>query len=340
MTETACVVCEKPLTLVNGARQNVPCSRLCKMIYDGSMPREYLEMLPSVPCAHCKKPAFMNKNFIQPRYCSKRCSKQAAWNRKNDLPEDYLRNESCLVCGASTIDRTKPGPSPSYCGTHQPKPSRRTVQFLLPAYGIEPCVWCGDWYARMQPDARTCSKACSDKWRKAGSQVHERLEFVLPITKHCAVCGLRFETKDRRKVLCGSKTCKSRHRRYTPSTPGVVATRTRYHARRREAEENGDRGIRLIAVWDRDGGSCAACSAQTPHPLSWGRTAGVRNKRGTFPTVDHIIPLSLGGTHTWDNVQLMCHSCNSRKGNGRKNLALSARRLSSAESRSGAVVSA
>ena len=32
------------------------------------------------------------------------------------------------------------------------------------------------------------------------------------------------------------------------------------------------------------------------------------------PTVDHVIPISLGGTHTWDNVRLACMQCNSGKG--------------------------
>lgn len=32
-------------------------------------------------------------------------------------------------------------------------------------------------------------------------------------------------------------------------------------------------------------------------------------------TLDHVIPLSRGGTHTWDNVRPAHRKCNERKGN-------------------------
>jgi 5-methylcytosine-specific restriction endonuclease McrA len=34
-----------------------------------------------------------------------------------------------------------------------------------------------------------------------------------------------------------------------------------------------------------------------------------------YPTIDHITPISKGGTHTWDNVGLACKRCNTLKSN-------------------------
>lgn len=38
---------------------------------------------------------------------------------------------------------------------------------------------------------------------------------------------------------------------------------------------------------------------------------------GGQPTLDHVVPLTLGGEHSLSNAQLLCHSCNSAKGNRR-----------------------
>lgn len=50
-------------------------------------------------------------------------------------------------------------------------------------------------------------------------------------------------------------------------------------------------------VFERDGHHCQMCySAKSL-------------------TIDHIVPLALGGTNDISNLRTLCHSCNARKGN-------------------------
>lgn len=52
----------------------------------------------------------------------------------------------------------------------------------------------------------------------------------------------------------------------------------------------------------RDKGICGICNLAV-------------KEGSTEQSIDHIIPLSRGGTHTWDNVQLAHINCNKSKGN-------------------------
>jgi 5-methylcytosine-specific restriction endonuclease McrA len=48
------------------------------------------------------------------------------------------------------------------------------------------------------------------------------------------------------------------------------------------------------AVFARDGGRCVYCGA-------------------VATSIDHVVPRSRGGSHTWDNVVSACHRCNHLK---------------------------
>ena len=71
-----------------------------------------------------------------------------------------------------------------------------------------------------------------------------------------------------------------------------------------------DKTITLRALITRDNGVCQICGKPTDDcDITNGHIGRM------YPTLDHIIPLSKGGTHTWDNVQLAHMHCNAGKCN-------------------------
>ncbi|MDE2893763.1 MAG: DNA methyltransferase [Chloroflexota bacterium] len=62
-----------------------------------------------------------------------------------------------------------------------------------------------------------------------------------------------------------------------------------------------------LELWQR---MQTEAEAETPPCEGCGRAPGM-----DYMEVDHIIPRSRGGEHTWDNVQLLCGPCNRSKGN-------------------------
>lgn len=72
--------------------------------------------------------------------------------------------------------------------------------------------------------------------------------------------------------------------------------------------------IHLHDLVNRDCGICHICGEH----IDWNDYK--TDEHGNFicgahyPTIDHVIPLIHGGTHTWDNVSLAHHLCNAVKG--------------------------
>lgn len=75
-----------------------------------------------------------------------------------------------------------------------------------------------------------------------------------------------------------------------------------------------DRTITLEKVYERGRGVCALCGRRCSFEDYIVRNDGTFIAGNDYPSIDHIIPLSKGGRHAWDNVQLACRGCNSRKG--------------------------
>ena len=72
-------------------------------------------------------------------------------------------------------------------------------------------------------------------------------------------------------------------------------------------KENGivDRDISVKGIINRDGYECYLCKnkvdIESDHTSDY------------YPTIEHVVPISRGGTHTWDNVKLAHRLCNMHK---------------------------
>lgn len=101
-----------------------------------------------------------------------------------------------------------------------------------------------------------------------------------------------------------SEKGKECHRRYEEAHPEYA--RQKQHRRRLLVKSAYIESVPFVELCERDQYICQLCGepvdmdAKHPHPNS--------------ATMDHIIPLSQGGTHERNNIQLAHLSCNVRKG--------------------------
>jgi len=158
----------------------------------------------------------------------------------------------------------------------------------------------------MRPDGRFCSLLCRDLWRlDSGTNPEpERILCSLP-TDHparwygttspltyitCAECGrLRCTPSWQTTTYC-SKQCRNRVRERRRTRP----PRTKGHRRHK------------ATLVKRDGWTCWLCGDPIDPDASWPDRLSV--------TIDHLLPVSRGGTDTADNLGLAHLACNSSRG--------------------------
>lgn len=98
-------------------------------------------------------------------------------------------------------------------------------------------------------------------------------------------------------------------RRKTDKYKGL---KTYSRMKRRNKYLSGDKTITLEKLYERDNGVCKICGGLCDYNdyeiINDTIIAG-----NNYPSIDHIVPINKGGSHTWDNVQLSHRLCNCRK---------------------------
>ena len=161
------------------------------------------------------------------------------------------------------------------------------------------CTWCGRSF---HPTSPRHTKFCTGACRYASQVASYRPS--KPRTHHCKECKAEYRTTMPWSIYC-SAICKQRAKSRTATYK--YGRRERDARRRARKRTSVTQRINPFDVFARYKWRCHLCGCKTP-----------KNLRGTMedkaPELEHIIPLSAGGTHTWDNVACSCRKCNRRKG--------------------------
>ena len=190
------------------------------------------------------------------------------------------------------------------------------------------CGRCGAEYETRLDflEKRGCCLAC-DKARREAETAQRNAERIEKALAHNAEIKLARERKLRERK---EQIEKLRQERLHPCPVcGIVTDRKKYCSDkcRRKAENKTremrrrikiraamvDPDITLEGLYKRDEGRCYICGMQTLL-TDYVTKDGTQICGDWYPSIDHVVPLSHGGLHSWSNVKLAHRRCNYKKG--------------------------
>ncbi len=141
---------------------------------------------------------------------------------------------------------------------------------------------------------------CSDECIKADARLKARQRNELRSVKQprqCAECMAVFTPVygDKRRQFCSRKCLRKKFKRIRKAQERARLCNARHEP------------VDPLKVFERDGWRCQLCKVATPR-----RLRGSCDDRA--PELDHIVPLSCGGEHSYRNTQCACRRCNGQKG--------------------------
>jgi predicted nucleic acid-binding Zn ribbon protein len=191
-------------------------------------------------------------------------------------------------------------------------------------YPERTCEVCGKRYEPTYSKQQACGRECgaelrrrngwlSQEARDRNAQHRDQWPASRVYFLTCEVCGRTASAQRNRKTCsegCRMKRLSQRMsariiRRYRSDPEFRDRVLAKAHARRADKLGLESQAVLLGYLIKRDRGRCGICHQP------------VRAKKGPMrPSIDHIVPLSRGGTHELSNVQLAHYRCNLQKWNG------------------------
>lgn len=218
-------------------------------------------------------------------YCSSRCryrQRERTPERKARRPRGLV-DRACEWCGH--LFNTRRSMPARFCSRScfcKSEAVKRTPTTPIP---WSPCSWCSTPFIKRH-HRETCSAICYD-WASGRRSRATMIEY-----RQCPECWGGFVAKAGQvRDYCSGPCAKRAHKR------------TRKHSLRSTFSE-ADR-ITLAELGERDRWRCHICGE---------RVTKTRGNDDRAPSIDHLVPVSVGGSHTWTNVALAHRLCNSLRG--------------------------
>ena len=178
------------------------------------------------------------------------------------------------------------------------------------------CSVCGETFSRTYHHLTTHFRGCPvcdsrkreaqqkaqlhDKIRNEQKKKAERLSRQQLISMRvCVECGALFIPTSTNNIRCSSACTRRAINRNADA--------------RLNKNNVVDKDITLTKLYKRDNGVCYLCGCKCDWNDYTTRDNGTVVTGNSYPSVEHIIPLSKGGLHSWDNVMLACRGCNTKK---------------------------
>ncbi|MDF9748643.1 endogenous inhibitor of DNA gyrase (YacG/DUF329 family) [Arthrobacter sp. ES3-54] len=218
---------------------------------------------------------------------------------------DPIEHAVCGHCGGPTERKGDSGPHPRYCsGNCSSKASyfrrrdeignRRRAETAARPKPVITCKHCGDSTEARKSTTMFCSSRCATKFRRGnhdGTCSGESCHRTAEARGMCIVCWRRWARATGREANPAWDDNRRAH----------------YHKRRAQKRGTQVEDLRPVDIYERDIWICGLCVTPVDPTSAWPDPMS--------PSLDHILPLSRGGTHTYENVQLAHLTCNVSKGN-------------------------
>jgi len=334
--EKNCVVCGKLFEPYTSAR--ICCSPECSQIHAKERRHRYaLEQNQKMStvgkpttCKICGKEFI--KQYSVNYYCSEECKRLGAevnnekykkmnptysTDRSRKIRGNQEYTKTCVVCGkVFTTWRSRKNTCSDECyrkrdnskrgGRSRKTPEQEHKNYIIRTYGSEEAhmayleeleqkkqAQMEQARIRREQEREERRRARQKQIEEAKRKREERKEANHRIGK-CVVCGNEFDTYNPAQKTC-SKEC------------GKKLAHAHKHKRIPKSQLV-DKDITLEALYRRDSGVCRLCGKKCDWNDKTNESVGP-----TYPSIDHIIPVSRGGLHAWNNVQLAHFECNWKK---------------------------